>query len=823
MPELRVLSFVFFTGAAAAQSVPLTPPANVQDNGTIAVGRDPLAGGSLTWLVDRTKTPSDMNLINDRGFGSQGQSAMFDSKCWNPTQAGDGNYPSISDLFYVGPAYVYSKCTPLLFYNDGAPLTAVVRAASDYQYYQWSEFMSDPHAFTLKTVFRNTCPLVGDVQPEQIIPNIDCDWVLRDGTEFSKMWAYTGVNPWSSTLDTNISDVTDICTHDYVSEQILMTENWMSLTDSTNWGVSVMSTSSLGYTLFCGPVGPGHPNLFGCPNDGGCPDDGSVDDHQNPLRSIDHVEVFAPGVEPGQSEQLREGRVICYVGDRDAARTFFAGFAPQLSGAFRDDFTTDFRNWDLNSYPISMASGTVTMGPAVPRNNWGAFACPTTQEPDDMSLVGKVYGDALFTVRMKYLSGHAGNYGMAIRKAGQQHWSASATGYYSITLNDSGTLTISNPGRGDGGSWNLTSTQYHQNDYNTLMVLACGPDIKVALGGVNDLDHTSWVYHDQNPQGATCKQGYFSLFCDTGDTVAFDSVEITPGTNCTTSEVFDSTPPSAVTNLALSTSTVPGKLTLTWTNPTESDWLWTRVVRNTTATPTHWRDGLCVYEGRQSTYTDADVYDTSPSTNYYYAVFTVDRAGNYSPNASAVSGAPTGSQTLKIRTIVSNAGDDGYITTDSPGLINSSGTTLTIGDTAGNHSSTAILSFDTSSIPTTAFIQTAKLKCKCSSVQNNPDRLGYPQVDVKKGFFGTHSLEAGDVTATASARNVAPLWNPEKSGLTACALLNASGVGNINAGGWTQFRLSYAAVYGDNQADSVSFYSGNSIAANQPVLEIVYQ
>jgi hypothetical protein len=464
------------------------------------------------------------------------------------------------------------------------------------------------------------------------------------------------------------------------------------------------------------------------------------------------------------------------------------------------------------------------MGQSVVKNNWASNSlCTGGNWPNDMSLAGKLYGDAVYSVRVKYESGSNGWYGMAIRKSGEEHFahggSGYQSGYYQVFLTNTGQIAFVNPADASGGtvSVQLSSSEYTPSQYYTLSVRACGASFDVALNGVNKVH-----YDDPNPGGATYKRGYFSLLCSAGYIVDFDDVDIAPiTTGCGAATNPDSQAPDPVSGLALSTSTVHGMLTLTWTNPTQSDWLWTRIVRKTTGTPAHWRDGQCVYEGRLAAYTDADVYDTSPSSTYYYAVYTVDKAGNYSTPVTA-SGAPTGTHTLKIRSIASNAADDGYISTNMPGVIDSTSTTFPVGDTAANHNTVAILSFDTTQIPTTAVIQSVKLKMKCSSLQGTPDSLGNLQVDIKKGFFGNQALEGSDLTAAASATSVAPLWNPEKSGLMTCALLDANGVQNINAGGWTQFRVSYPAINSNSQQDAITFYTGNSTAANQPVLEIVY-
>ena len=79
-----------------------------------------------------------------------------------------------------------------------------------------------------------------------------------------------------------------------------------------------------------------------------------------------------------------------------------------------------------------------------------------------------------------------------------------------------------------------------------------------------------------------------------------------------------------------------GKTSLSWANPRNTwyepaDWCGTKVVRNKNRYPKSPDDGVVVYDGRASSFTDT-VPETGPS--YFYGAFSYDEAGNYS---SAVS------------------------------------------------------------------------------------------------------------------------------------------------------------------------------------------
>jgi hypothetical protein len=102
--------------------------------------------------------------------------------------------------------------------------------------------------------------------------------------------------------------------------------------------------------------------------------------------------------------------------------------------------------------------------------------------------------------------------------------------------------------------------------------------------------------------------------------------------------IGDETAPDGVSSI----SAQPGNqsIVLVWTNPnptTNPDWLWTRVMRKTGAASTHWRDGMCVYEGKLTGYEDTNVVS---GTNYSYSVYAGDRSGNWSALVTASATAP---------------------------------------------------------------------------------------------------------------------------------------------------------------------------------------
>lgn len=87
----------------------------------------------------------------------------------------------------------------------------------------------------------------------------------------------------------------------------------------------------------------------------------------------------------------------------------------------------------------------------------------------------------------------------------------------------------------------------------------------------------------------------------------------------------DITPPQNPTNVK-ATSGIPG-ITITWTNPTDPDFDYIRVMRNTDRFYSSPFIGRLVYEGKGNYFTDANV---KKNNKYFYSLFSRDRIGNYS-------------------------------------------------------------------------------------------------------------------------------------------------------------------------------------------------
>jgi len=165
------------------------------------------------------------------------------------------------------------------------------------------------------------------------------------------------------------------------------------------------------------------------------------------------------------------------------------------------------------------------------------------------------------------------------------------------------------------------------------------------------------------------------------------------------------------------------------------------------------------------------------------------------------------------------------------GTIYPTSTVLQLGDDSMNRQYKSILSFNTSSLPDTAVIQSATLKIYQSGppTGTNPFTImGNLWVDIRNGWFGSSSaLESADFSAGASAAKVAS-FGKIPVGSWYSAVVNATGRSNINKttanGGLTQFRLYFNLKSNNNlKADYMMFLSGNyPTVTSRPQLIITY-
>jgi hypothetical protein len=220
----------------------------------------------------------------------------------------------------------------------------------------------------------------------------------------------------------------------------------------------------------------------------------------------------------------------------------------------------------------------------------------------------------------------------------------------------------------------------------------------------------------------------------------------------------------------------------------------------------------------------------SAGTTYYYRVRgTIGGVvSDWSPVASATTQAAGGTTV----TLYSIGAEDGNIlesgeNTTVGGMVGSSASNdIHAGDGSANKQYRSILSFDTSSLPDGATIQSATLRLSRSNITGTSPFSwgGQCRIDIRNGAFdGNAALAVADFQATASATNVAQMSNAASDNAWSTGSLNASGWAQINKTGKTQLRVYFSTDDNNNgSADFMKFRSGNA-ASNKPELVIVYQ
>ncbi|MFT3784211.1 MAG: DNRLRE domain-containing protein [Nibricoccus sp.] len=183
-------------------------------------------------------------------------------------------------------------------------------------------------------------------------------------------------------------------------------------------------------------------------------------------------------------------------------------------------------------------------------------------------------------------------------------------------------------------------------------------------------------------------------------------------------------------------------------------------------------------------------------------------------------------------TFNSIAGEDGWVlesaeTSSVGGSANSAGK-LIVGDDPNNKQYRAIVSFDTSSLPDSATIISAKLTLKRDTVTGtNPFTThGACVVSVVKGAFSdSTALSSDDFQAAATANNVATMPNAAANGDISIGTLNSAGLAAINKTGRTQFRIAFTLDDNDDSsADTVNWFGGDDgTISKRPILEVTYR
>jgi hypothetical protein len=185
------------------------------------------------------------------------------------------------------------------------------------------------------------------------------------------------------------------------------------------------------------------------------------------------------------------------------------------------------------------------------------------------------------------------------------------------------------------------------------------------------------------------------------------------------------------------------------------------------------------------------------------------------------------------RTFTSSGSQDGWIlesshTSNKGGTLNSTSSTLRLGDDKSKKQYRSVLSFSTASLPDSAVITKVTLRVRKLGVTGGGDPVSKFQgfmADVKNGYFGTSTkLQTGDFQASAS-RSYGTFKPALAGGWYSVDLTGAKGYVNKTASrsGLTQIRLRFKLDDNNNKtANYLSLYSGNASAASRPQLIVTY-
>jgi hypothetical protein len=218
-------------------------------------------------------------------------------------------------------------------------------------------------------------------------------------------------------------------------------------------------------------------------------------------------------------------------------------------------------------------------------------------------------------------------------------------------------------------------------------------------------------------------------------------------------------------------------------------------------------------------------------TTYYWQVRAVNPNGTtLADNGTWWSFTTAPSTTTK--TFYSTFSQDGWVleTTELGNIgrtINSTATTLLVGDDTLRRQYRSILSFNTSNLPDNAVLTKVSLKVKKQGIVGGGNPVSLFQgflVDIKNGKFGTYLLEASDWQAAAN-KTLGPFSPVVSSGWYTFDLTNANIYVNklTTSYGLTQIRLRFKLDDNNNAiANYLSLYSGNAGAASAPQLIIEY-
>jgi uncharacterized delta-60 repeat protein len=181
------------------------------------------------------------------------------------------------------------------------------------------------------------------------------------------------------------------------------------------------------------------------------------------------------------------------------------------------------------------------------------------------------------------------------------------------------------------------------------------------------------------------------------------------------------------------------------------------------------------------------------------------------------------------KTFNANAPYDGWIlesaeTSNTGGILNTTATTVNVGDDPQDKQYRSILSFQTSSLPDNALITSVQVRIrKQGLVGTDPFTThGSLLLEIRNGLFSNDlDLKPSDFSASPSSSKQDKFSASTDGWYT--ANLAVSNLAFVNRFGPTQFRLRFNLDDNDDlNADYVKFFSGDATTENQPQLVVTY-
>jgi hypothetical protein len=219
---------------------------------------------------------------------------------------------------------------------------------------------------------------------------------------------------------------------------------------------------------------------------------------------------------------------------------------------------------------------------------------------------------------------------------------------------------------------------------------------------------------------------------------------------------------------------------------------------------------------------------TSTSTN----TPTTTRTKTPTTTATEPTSTPTNTSTATVlnATLLSQPVNDGWIlesseTSNNGGTMNSTATTMRLGDNASDKQYRGILSFDLSAIPDNAVITSAVLKFKYASKTGTLPfgTHGNLFVDVRNGSFRNNPMLQLNDFAAPSSKDKILVYTQTMTNNWFTRSFNTADLTYLDDTDIVQFRLRFSKDdNNDMGADFLNIYSGDAGAANRPQLLIQY-